>query len=152
MLSLVQPIAAVLLGALAAYGAGLYEPLYDPEANLGTFPLWAAGCGVVVGWAFLGRRVGKTLFMSAFMGVQAIVLAALLLASLMGVQQMFELGYRRRYDNLIETFQGFFDNLSIWVSRAVDQEFLITMGASAAVLGVILHLIARLFEARRNDR
>lgn len=152
MISLVQPIAAVLLGILAAYGAGLYEPLYDPDANLGNFPLWAAGCGVFVGWRFLGRSVGQKLWLSAFMGVRAIVMTAVLLAVLMGGQQMFVLGYRRRYDNLVETFQGFFDNLYIWFAKALDQEFLITMGVSSAVLGIVLHIFARVFEARRNAR
>lgn len=152
MLSLIQPVAAAMLAALAFYGAGLYAPLYDPQADMGSFPLWAAGCGAVTGWMFLGRRVGKSLWLSGFLGVQAIVLAAVLLGVVMGIRGAFVLGYRRRYDNLAETFQGFIDNLVTWFSKALDPGFLIAMGLGAVVVGVILHAISRAFETRRNTR
>lgn len=151
-MTMTQPIAAVLLAIFAAVGAGLYEPLLDPDADYGSFALWAAGCGVFVGWSFLGRRVGDKLWLSAFLGVQAVALTALVLATIMGVREVFRLGYRMRYDSVTEAFTGFFDIVVGWFRTANDQEFLITMGVGGVVIGVVLHVIARALEVRRNAR
>ncbi len=109
MFTLIRPVAALLLAIFAAYLAAAYEPLYDPEADLGNFPLWAAGVGAVIGWVFLGGRIGRPLWFSIYVGVQAVVLTAIGTAMLLAVREVFILGYRRRYGEVMEAITGYFD-------------------------------------------
>ena len=152
MFTLIRPLAAVLLAVFAAYCATAYEPLYGEGANLGTFPLWTAGISFVVGWVFLGGRLGRSLWFSAYIGVQAVVLAALATGMVMGVREVFILGYRRRYPEVIDAINGYFDILGDWFGKALERDVLILLGVGGVVLGLVLHLLMKGLERRRNDR
>lgn len=152
MFTLIRPISAIVLAVFTIYAAQAYEPLYDPDANLGSFPLWAAGVGAVVGWFFLGGRLGQRLWMSAFVGVQAVALTALGTAMLLAVREVFVLGYRRRYDEVAEAITGYFQIIVTWLAKMLVQDYLIMLAAGGIAIGVVLHLVWSMMEGRRNAR
>jgi hypothetical protein len=152
MFTLIRPVAAILLAVFAFYAAKAYEPLYDPEANMGAFAVWTAAVGFFTGWIFLGGRVGKTLWFSLYMGVQAVVMAALGTAMLMAVREVFILGYRRRYPEVMDALTGYFQIIVEWLEKAMVRDYLIMLGVGGLVIGLILHIVFRGMERRRNAR
>ena len=58
MFTLIRPVAGALLAIFAFFAAQAYALLYDPQANMGAFPLWTAGVGFVTGWLFVGGKSG----------------------------------------------------------------------------------------------
>jgi len=150
--TLIRPICAVLLAIFAYHAAGQYQPLYDPEANMGNFPLWTAGVGAVVGWVFVGGGIGRALWYSAYMAVQGVALTGVATAMLMAVREVFVLGYRRRYPEVMDAFTGYFDLIVGWLGKAVDRDFLILLGVGGVAIGLVAHTVWALLERRRNDR
>lgn len=152
MFTLIRPVAAVLLAVFAYYAAKAYEPLYDPEAVMGAFAVWTAGMGFVVGWLFLGGRMGRPLWFSIYVGVQAVALTAVATAMLMGVREVFILGYRRRYPEVMDAITGYFGIVQDWLTKAIDRDFLILLAVGGMVIGLVVHVVMAMMERRRNDR
>ncbi|MFN4098499.1 MAG: TrgA family protein [Pararhodobacter sp.] len=152
MFTLIRPVAAVLLAIFAFFAAQEYQPLYDPEANLGNFAVWAAGVGFVTGWLFLGGKQARALWFSLYVGVQAVALAVLATAMLMAVREVFVLGYRRRYPEVTDAITGYFDIILGWLAKAYDRDFLILLVVGGLVIGFVLHIVMALMERRRNAR
>lgn len=152
MFTLIRPVAALLLAIFAAYCAKVYEPLYGPEADLGSFPLWAAAVCFAVGWAFVGNGIGRSWWFSIYLGVQGVALGAVATAMLIAVREVFVLGYRRRYGEVMEAFTGYFDIVVGYLTKALVQDFLILLAAGGAVIGLLLHIVWAMMEKRRNDR
>lgn len=152
MFTLIRPVAAVLLGAFAYFAAKAYEPLYDPQANMGAFALWTAGVGFVTGWLFLGGRIGRSVWFSLYMGVQAVVMAGLGTAMLMAVREVFILGYRRRYSEVMDALTGYFEIIVGWLGKAMVQDYLILLAGGGLAIGLVLHIVNLGMERRRNAR
>lgn len=152
MFTLIRPISALMLGVFALYAAQAYVPIYDPDADLGSFPLWAAGVSFVVGWTFLGARIGKALWLSVFTALQAVVLAALATAMVLAVAEVFKRGYRRQYSEVVEAATGYFEIIVDWLSRGLVRDYLILLAAGGVVIGIVLHILWIALERRRNDR
>lgn len=152
MFTLIRPISAVLLAVFAYFAAQAYEPLYDPQANLGNFDLWAMGVSALVGWVFLGARIGRAWWYSAFVAVQAVVLAAIATAAVLAVGEVFKLGYRRRYPEVMDAITGYFQIITDWLGRGLVRDYLIALGVGGVVIGVVLHVLWHLMEGRRNAR
>lgn len=152
MFTLIWPIAALMLGVFALYAAQIYEPLFDPEADLGSMPIWAAAISAVVGWGFLGGRIGRAMWYSAFVGVQAVVLAAICTAGFLAVGEVFTRGYRRQYTEVVEAITGYFGIVVDWLSRGLVQDYLILLGVGGLAIGALLHMVWGLMERRRNAR
>lgn len=152
MYTLIRPIAAILLGVFAIYAAQAYEPLYHPNANLGRLPITAAICGAIVGWKYLGERIGQALWLSMFMGVQSVVLTAIATAMVVAVRQAFVRGYRQVYNEVMDVAEGYFGMIADWLMLALDRNFLILVVGGGAGIGLILHVIYVGLERRRNDR
>lgn len=152
MFTLIRPIAGVLLAVFAFYAAQVYEPLFDPQADMGSFALWTAGVGFVTGWLFLGGSIGRSWWFSVYMGVQAVAIAAIGTAALMAVREVFILGYRRRYTEVMDALTGYFEIVGGWLGKAMVQDYLILLGVGGLAIGLALHLIFLAMERRRNDR
>lgn len=152
MFTLIRPLSAVVLAVFAYFAARAYEPLYDPQADLGAFPVWAAGISFVVGWTFLGARIRRPAWVSIFAGVQAVVLSALSVAMVLAVREVFILGYRRRYHEPMEAVSGYFDIVVGWLGKAMVRDYLVLLGTGGVAIGVLLFVSWVMMEGRRNDR
>ncbi|MCA2010722.1 TrgA family protein [Cereibacter sphaeroides] len=152
MFTLIRPVAALLMAVFAYYAAKAYEPLYDPQAYMGTFAAWTALMGLLVGWVFVGGRIGRAWWFSIYIGIQGVAMTGVFIAMVMAVREVFILGYRRRFREIMDAFTGYFDIVVNWLGKAVDQDYLIFLATGGAVIGFALHLVWMLLERRRNDR
>jgi len=153
MFTLIRPVSAVFLAALAYFAAVAYEPLYDPDIDLGMTYIWyAVRVAFVVGWVFLGGLVGRALWFSIYATLQAVVLTAIGTAMILGIGEIFIRGYRRQYSEVMETLLGYFEIVLDWLNRALVPSYLIQVAIGAVVVGISLHVLNALFERRRNDR
>ena len=153
MFTLIQPIAAVFFAVFAAYCSKQFELLHFGEMRDGSsLPLWSAGVAAVVGWLFVGRRIGRAIWHSVYQGVQGVVLAAIAISAVMAVGEVFYRGYHRRYDEPMEAVTGYFSIIIDWLREMLVQDFLVLTLSGGAVIGVILHVLWVMMERRRNDR
>lgn len=153
MFTLIRPVAAVFLAIFAYFAAVAYEPLFAPDADLGTTYIWyAVRVAFVIGWVFLGGQLGKALWYSVYAAVQAVVLTAIATAMVLAVGEVFILGYRRRYSEVTDALTGYVEIVIDWLTRALVPEYLLLLAAGGVVIGVLLHGIHILMERRRNDR
>ncbi len=152
MFTIIRPVCGILLALLAAQAASVYWPMLFPDRPIGSFPFWMGGIGFVIGWVFLGARVGQKLWLSVFVALQAVVLVALASVAIFGVREVFILGYARRFREPMEAVNGFFDIGLGWLRLGIERDFLILLGIGALLVGVLAHLLHWLFEQRRMAR
>lgn len=152
MFTLIRPLAALALGLLGYVAGNAYRVLDDTLREDSTIALWMAFIAAVVGWRFLGGRLGQSLWMSLFVTVQAVVLAGIVASGLFALRQIFALGYQRRYREPMEAVSGFFENWGNYLLSTLDQDFLTLLAGGALIVGVVLHVLSWLMERRRNQR
>ena len=152
MFTLIRPIAAVLMAIFGYFAAQAYEPHYNPQANLGQFPVLVAVISAFVGYLFLGGRLGRALWFSIFITFQTIVLAAVCTAFFLGIKEVFARGFRRQYAEVMDAFAGLFGIMVDWLGRGLVQEFIIFLIIGSTIVGTVLHVTRAILEGRRNDR
>lgn len=107
--------------------------------------------GFIVGWAFLGAEARK-LWLSAYLGVQAVALTGIVAAVLVAVRDIFVLGYRRRFTEATDAVVAIPQIAWEYLSRAFVPDLLIPLGVAGVVLGVVIHIVDRLLDRRRLAR
>ena len=152
MFTLIQPITALFLSVFAYFAALRYEPLFDPEADLGRMPMVAVIVAIFIGWTHVGPRLGRKLWLSMYMGIQAVGLTAIGTAMVIAVREIFVRGYRMQYDEVLEAFAGYFSIVLEWLYKGFVPEYLGFLAAGGAIIGAVLHVLFFLMERRRNDR
>jgi ABC-type dipeptide/oligopeptide/nickel transport system permease subunit len=150
--TLVRLSSAVLLAVFSYFAAQAYQPLYDPDMNSPAFLARMTMFGAVVGWLFLGRHAGRKLWLSAYMGVQAVALTAILGALVFGVREVFILGYRRRISEPMDAILAIPEQALNFLLIAMERDFLLLLGGGGVLLGMLVHLVARTTDRRRLHR
>lgn len=151
MFTLTRLAGAVLLMLFMIWLAPIYDAVHDPEAPLRGVVRLLGGCGFVVGWAFLGQK-SRALWFSVYLGLQAVVLTGIVAAGLVAVRDIFVLGYRRQVREPVEAVAKIPEIAWDYLSRAMVQDFLITLAVGGAVIGLAVHVVDRLLDRRRLDR
>lgn len=152
MFTLIRPLSALVMAVLGWLAAEAYAPLYAPDADLGRFNLWLAATAAVIGYTFLGARVGRGASFAVFHSLQALVLTAIFAAMAFALRMVFVYGYRRLYREPMDAVEGFFDHTLRFLGAGLDASFLLFLGAGGTVAGLVLHLLHQLLERRRLAR
>ncbi len=121
-------VAATLLALLAVVTSTQVVPLLPEGTDVGYFFHVNAVIGLVVGWVYLGRRVGRGFVQAVNNGLTGIALLVLFALLAQGINEMFRLAMRNRFD-------GPFEALAAIFSIALDYFFVI------AVPSVLLPLV-----------
>lgn len=151
MFTLTRAAAAILLMLFALWLAPRYSLIYDPEAVLDGLPRLLAICGLVIGWMFLGT-VPDRLWMSAYLGLQAVVLTGIAAAGVAAIRDIFVLGWRRQVREPLEAVLAIPEIMWDYLSRTLTLEFLMILGVGGVLIGAGVHLIDRLLTRRRMAR
>lgn len=151
MFTLTRLVAAILLMLFALWLVPQYRIAYDPEAPLNGLPRLLAVAGFIVGWMFLGQKSSR-LWMSAYLGVQAVVLTGIAASGIVAVRDIFVLGYRRQVREPMEALLSIPQIMWDYLSRALTVELGTVLVVGGVVLGVAVHVIDRLFDRRRLAR
>jgi hypothetical protein len=150
--TLSRAASAVLLGIFAFFAAQAYQPLYDPAQHSAAFTFRMAMFGGLVGWVFLGAHAGKALWLSAYLGVQAVALTAILGALVFAVREVFILGYNQRIREPVEALLAIPEQAFRLLAIGFERDFLLLLAGGGLVVGVAVHLVARMADARRRER
>jgi hypothetical protein len=142
--------ALLLFGALAYSGTQTYMSFFDPPRPVGTAGVIMAVIGALVGWQFLGKRVAGNLVMSAWNGVQTVILIVLWGLLIFGIIEVFQRGYQRQFDGITEAVLGVFSSASNHLIRMNNIEFIGLLAVFGAVGGILARLIYVFAEKRRR--
>ena len=151
MFTLTRLLAALSLMAFSLWIAGQYDALYDPEKELLGVGQLLGTVGFCVGWAFLGGG-SRALWLSGYMGVQAVALVGIVAAVLTAVRDIFALGYQQRFSDPAEAVLAIPEIAITYLSVAFEPWFLGVMAAGGVILGLVLHVIDRALDRRRLAR
>jgi len=136
-------VGAILVGLLGYAAADLVVPHLPDEMPVGWFRELSAFLGAVVGWRFLGPRVGGSLGNALGFGLSAaaaLVLSALILFS--GIE-MIKRSLRKSYAGPVE---GLKDMVQIAIDDLVylrPPEVLAVLIVGGMVVGLLTELVAR---------
>ena len=151
MFTLTRLSAALLLTLFLLWIAPIYDRIYDPQRPLLGLANLLGTAGFITGWAFLGQK-SRALWLSAYLGLQGVILAGLFAAVLAAVRDIFVLGYRRQvrepFEALISIPQIAWD----YLSRALVPELYMPLAVGGVMIGLTVHVIDRLLDRRRLAR
>jgi hypothetical protein len=153
MPSLTRVFAFVLFGGLGYFGAEAYAPIFSQTQFLGRFSLYVSAITAAMAWAYLGGQVGRGWLMSAYMGVQTVVLSAIITAGIFAFVRVWVQGYRQRYGgDLQRAFESYFDYMFGYLRQTLILDPLVWILLAGAILGVGLQYVFTLLERRRLAR
>jgi len=135
--------AAVFMGALAYASAHLIVPHLPEEMVIGWFQELTAVLGVLVGWRFLGRRMGGGLHSALGLGLSAslvLVLSALIVFS---GNEMIERSLRKAYNTPVEALKDMMQIAIDDLAYLRPPEVLAMLIVGGMVVGVMTELVAR---------
>ncbi|MDJ0825710.1 MAG: TrgA family protein [Rhodobacter sp.] len=122
-------VAAFLLCGLG-FGVALLAVAYaPPHVRTGNVPVIAAGLGLLWGWRFLGRNVGRGVTTSLGIGLTAAAALALTSVLLIGFIQMIQRSMRLSYGDPVEALQD-------WIAISIADAG--TYVLNADVIGALL--------------
>ena len=150
--TLTRLFAMIAFAGFAVHIATNVQLLQEGARVSGMFNTVAAVMAALSGWMVAGPRIEARLVKSVFAMVQGVIAAAFLALAAGATVETFRLGYKIRYDDLGEAMQGFFGYVAEGAQQLATPDILPAIGIFCVVGGVILSLLFRMFEARRNAR
>jgi drug/metabolite transporter (DMT)-like permease len=150
--TLTRLFAMLAFAGFAVYSATTFQLLQEGARVSGMVNTVAAVMVAVSGWIVAGPRIDARAIGSVFAVVQGLVVAVFLALAAGATVDTFRLGYKTRYDDLGEAMNGFFDYVAEGAADIAVPDLLVPMGVFSVVAGVVLSLLYRLMEARRNAR
>ncbi|WP_328593223.1 TrgA family protein [Tritonibacter aquimaris] len=102
-------IAAILLAFLAFVVSGQVMPLLPEGTDFGYFTHVNMGLAIVVGWVYMGRRVGDGFVPALNNGLTGVALLVLFALFAQGAWEMFRMANRNFYDGPFEALGAIFE-------------------------------------------
>ncbi|UWQ52295.1 TrgA family protein [Leisingera caerulea] len=121
--------AAICLGLVAFFVSFLVMPLMPEGTDFGYFVHVNVALGLLCGWIFMGKRVGRGLVPAINNGITGMAVMVLWALFIQGAWEMFRLAMRHRYD-------GPFEALSAIFVIALDYFFVIAVPSVLVPLAV----------------
>lgn len=144
--------AMIFFAAFAVHIASSFQLMQDGARISAMVNTVAATMAGLSGWLVAGPRIDQRLVASFFAVVQGMVVAILLCLLASATVDTFRLGYATRYKDVGQALQGFFEHIAALVQDLSVPAILFPMGLFCLIASVVLSVLFRLMEARRNAR
>lgn len=136
-------VAALLLAGLG-FGVAQLVPPYFPEGMaLGMVAPVAAGAGLLVGWAFLGRRLGRHSGAAVSLGLTASISQTLLTLLVFAGDKVLERALRRTYENITDAVVGLFEAGVEYGEKLAQPDIIVAILLGGVIAGAITSWVAR---------
>ncbi|SDE91455.1 TrgA family protein [Limimaricola pyoseonensis] len=137
-------LSAALLFAALAYLASLVGlRLLHGELPAGRIPEINAGIGLLIGWFFVGRRVGGGLRMGASNGLTATILGLALVLVLHGLLHVLRLSMRLNLRDPMEAVETLIEFTVLNAVKLATPSMAMLLILGGALIGTMVELVSR---------
>ncbi|MEO0774729.1 MAG: TrgA family protein [Pseudomonadota bacterium] len=136
-------VAAVLLGGLAYYGAGIVIAIWPEDFNFGWFQEFTALVGLVTGWRVIGKRLGNGVVPGINAGLTGLAVMLFWLFLLLAFNEMIGRSLDLRYDGPFEAINNMFAIAYEWALNLLNVRLWILMVVGAMVTGMVSELVSK---------
>ncbi|MEL7255479.1 MAG: TrgA family protein [Pseudomonadota bacterium] len=136
-------VAAVLLGGLAYYGAGIVIAIWPEDFNFGWFQEFTALVGLVTGWRVIGKRLGNGVVPGINAGLTGLAVMLFWLFLLLAFNEMIGRSLDLRYDGPFEAINNMFAIAYEWALNLQNVRLWILMVVGAMVTGMVSELVSK---------
>ena len=141
MAKLVSAIIVAVLGWIGADQVGLHLP---PEVQQVLFRPITAALGLVIGWRFLGKRVGGSYQTAIGFGLSTVVFLVIAGLVTFSMLEMLKRSLRKNYDGPVDAIEGMFEIAGDFALTYLPQPNVIVVGVvGGIVVGIIANFIGR---------
>lgn len=99
-------VAALFFAALAWFTADLIKPLLPEGTAVGMFSPVSAAFGLIVGWTFTGKRIGRALGGGFGIGLTSSILLVFWVLLAFSGSEMIQHSLSKRYDGPVEALKS----------------------------------------------
>lgn len=139
-------VAAICYAALGWFCADLIKPHLPEGTQVGLFSPISAALGVIVGWTFVGRRLGDGTGKPLGIGFSGAVLLAVYVLFAFSGYEMVRLSTRGRYDGPVDALQSMFELGVGYAWTVAVPEVLAAVVLGGLLCGVLTGYAARKWE------
>ncbi len=136
-------IAALGLAALGWLVSDMIKPLVPFSVDFGWFNYVNAAIGVLVGWLFLGPRVGQGMTSAINNGITSAIVMVILGLLSQGVNEMVRLSFARRYDTPFEAIAAIFEISLDYGMILLDMQVILTLLGGGIVAALAAEALGR---------
>ncbi len=141
MAKLFSGIMMAVLGWMCADKVGLYLPEEVQQQMLRPI---TAFLGLIVGWRFLGKRVGRNWRTAVGFGLSSVVFLTILALFTFSVLEMLKRALRKTYEGPIDAIEGVFEIAADFGRNYLPYADVITTGiVGGIIVGLVAEYIAR---------
>ncbi|MDG1736986.1 MAG: TrgA family protein [Paracoccaceae bacterium] len=137
--------AALCLALTALATAHNIVPLLPEHLGTGRFYEISMGLALLVGWFPMGKRAGRGFTSAISNGITGGVILTFWGLVVFGFLRMWKLAFRKKYDDLVETFSGFVHEIITYAAYFQDLNVLASIVIGSLVTGIVAELAARRF-------
>ena len=103
------------------------------------------GLALLVGWFPMGKRAGRGFVSAISNGLTGGVILVFWALITFGFLRMWKLAFRKKYDDLVEAFTGFVDEIVTYATYFLDLNVLASVVIGSLVTGIVAEFAARRF-------
>ena len=111
--------------------------------------MWLAAIAALIGWRFVGPRIGVSILRGFSLVVQGYIATFLLGLLLAGIVDVFSGSYRMRYKSFTDVFTALFRDMEGHIVQMSDPDFMALVLGSICAIAILLVAVFRITEARR---
>lgn len=136
-------VSAIGLAGLAWYASRIVKAIWPVEESFGLFSEYCALVGLIVGWAVMGKRLGRGYMQGISAGLTALFALLFWLFLTLSFYEMIGRSLDLRYKGPIEAIMGMVDIAKEYAANVYYWPLIGLLLAGVAVLGLVGEFVAR---------
>ena len=136
-------VAAICMGGLAYYTAGIVMAIWPDDYNFGWFREFSALVAVFTGWRVIGRRLGNGIVPGINAGLTGLAVMLFWIFLLLSFNEMIGRSLDLRYDGPFEALNGMFEISFEWAQNLQNVRLWIFLVGGAMIIGLVSELVSK---------